>query len=257
MKPVFLLLLSCILLSCSVTRFDLPVRTKAVAKELPPLSEDAIVTVISLYEQLPDNSQFLRKLDIGGNTVWGCPACNYDLVMEEAKLQARLNGANIVKVIQPRGRRLGVCPRITFGFFRNDDAAAMAAYQKNFEASNVSSLPPDANYAVIHFYRPTFSSASVFAFPVFHDKARIGRLGNNRTFSYQTTRFGVQRFSLANSPMVFELDVQPGEEYYLSYMPTAGLEVEIPGLRLVNNIVGREEVKMARPFIPREARASR
>lgn len=257
MKPVLLFLLSCFLFSCYAVRFDLPVNTRVVAKERYPLPAEAVVTVVNLYEQLPDNSEFLRKMAIGGNTLWGCPACNYNLVVEEAKTQARLHGANFVKVIQPPGRRIGSCPRVTFGLFRNNDPAAIADYQKRHEANNTSSLPPDANYAVIHFYRPSFSSASILTYPVVHDKTRIGRLGNNRKFSYQTTRFGPQRFFAGNSPLVLELDVQPGQEYYVSYMATAGMESKIPGLRLVENVVGRKETKSLRDFIPRAARSSR
>lgn len=257
MKRLILLLLPLFLFSCVPPRFDLPVRTKVVVDELPPSAADSPITVINLYEQLPDNSRFLRKVAIGGNSFFNCTACNYELVIGEAEFQARQHGANIVKVIKPLGLRLGACPRVTFGFFRNDDPAAMAAYQERHETGNASSLPPGADYAVIHFYRPAFSSSSILAYPVVYEKTRIGRLGNNRKFTFQTTKFGPQRFFAGNSPLVLELDVQPGQEYYVSYMPTAGMETEIPGLRLVDNIVGREETKTLKPFIPRAARSSR
>ncbi|MEM6771291.1 MAG: hypothetical protein AAF597_11980 [Bacteroidota bacterium] len=257
MKPVIFLLLPILLFSCGSSRFSLPVRTKAVAEQLPPLSNEEAITVISLYEELPDNSSFLQKIAIGGNSLWRGLGCNYEAVMDEAVVHARQNGANIVKIIKPIGPRLGPCPRITFGLFRNDDPAAIAAYQEKQEAANASTLPVDADYAVVHFYRPAYSSASILGFGVFHERARIGRLGNNRKFSYQTTEFGPQRFFISSSQRAVTLNVQPGQEYYVSYMATAGVELEIPGLRRVDNLIGRAESKTAREYISRAARSSR
>lgn len=257
MKPLFFLLLSFCFFSCAVPRFNIPVRTKLVADTLPPLPTNAELIYVNLYEQVPAGSKFLRKLEVGGNTFWGCPACNYELVLAEAGVLARQTGANIVKVIKPRdSRSLSVCPRVTFGLFRNDDAEAIAAYQREHEAVNASSLPADADYAVIHFYRPADLNG-IIPFPVFYQKTRIGLLGNNRKFSFQTTNFGPQRFEIANSPFPIDLNVEPGQEYYLTYHPTTGAEAGIPGLRLVDNIVGREETKTARPYIPKAARSSR
>ncbi len=218
-----------------------------------PLPADREITHVSVYEQLPAESEFISKIAVGGFSNFA--PCNYDIVMEEAEAQARQAGANIVKVIKPRANNVGNCPRIVVGLFRNDNEKVMADFKGTQEKLNASTLAKDTDYAVVHFYR--LPSPSILAYRVFHQNARIGRLGNNRKFSYQTTTFGKQTFRIGLNPQGVSIDIQPGKEYYVTFaIQTDGFESR-EGLRVVDNYTGRNESKGVRPFIPRKARSSR
>jgi hypothetical protein len=195
--------------------------------------------VVSQYERLPEGSQFISKVEAGG-TINQLVPCDFELVMDEIRRNARSVGANIIRVIQPVGGRS--CPRITVGLYRNDNDSTIAAFRERRERLNASTLPEDADYAVVHFYRTQVGIS--YGARLFHEGKRLGSLGENRGISYKITDFGPQRFTIGRNPDWVELEIVPGQEYYLTFSPrTDFLEHKRVELRRVDNLVGREDFK--------------
>lgn len=238
MKNLLYIILVSTFFSCVNTQ--IPVRTDLMSEARKPLSDTAELMLVSQYERLPEGSQFISKVEAGGAFNQLIP-CDYELVMDEIERNARGVGANIIRVIRPTTGRF--CPRITVGLYRNDNVAALADLGKKRARLNASTLPENADYALVHFYRTQVGSA-FYGARIFHEGEKVGSLGENRGLTYRITDFGRQRFTVGRNPDWVELEVVPGQEYYLVFSPRTDvfdhLRME---LRLVDNLVGREESK--------------
>lgn len=239
---------------CFTACAGIPVRTNIVSEGFTPLPPGTEVTIVNKYETEPVNSKFIGMLWVGCEA--GYAECSRALLLEKARTAAREQGANVIRMIEiKRVWDVADCPRIKFGLFHNDDQAAIAAFRAEHENNNASTLPAGTNYALVHFYRPANMFGHPWPLPIIGWEGKIAQLNANRKFTFRTTDFGPRRFQVGrNSPMV-TVDVQPGEEYYLRFdLRTDGI-VTLPDLFLVDNIVGREDVKTVRPFdknAPRE-----
>jgi hypothetical protein len=239
MKNLLLLVLPVLFFSC--LNHTLRVQTELMTQAMESIPDSERILTLSLYEDLPEGSQFIGKLEAGGLLHPGAP-CSHNLIMAEFERNAREMGANLIKVTKPRLNT--PCPRVAVGMFRNDDQQALAAILEQREVLNDSSLPPDADYAEVHFYRTGGRTGPIGRVRVIEEGREIGRLGRDEKFTYRVYREDRQSFRLGRSLTLVELDIKLGEEYYLTFSPrTDFLEHKRVELRRVDNLVGREDFK--------------
>ncbi|MEM6771292.1 MAG: hypothetical protein AAF597_11985, partial [Bacteroidota bacterium] len=250
MRQLLFLLVSILFTSCAA----FPVRSDMIAEPQRTLTESDEIIVVNQYERVPESSQFLGTLRSWGSGFFA--PCSYEEVMDQITSNARQQGANVVRILRTRHESNIIrCPSIKVALYRNEDQAAITKYLKQHEALNKSSLPEEAQYAEVHFYRPNVFEAWAFGWTIQTKGEKIGKLKNNRKLTYRTTDFGPRFFGI-NGPLTasllsnishavsfVEVDVQPGQEYYLVFSPWSDSLSDYPGLRLVNNYVGRFETE--------------
>ena len=60
---------------------------------------------------------------------------------------------------------------------------------------NKSRLPENSDYAVIHFYRPSFGAGALLGYKIKDvNDSIVGRLRNGEKFIYKTEKFGAAKF---------------------------------------------------------------
>jgi hypothetical protein len=120
-------------------------------KNYHELDKSTIVNVFDINEEIPPNSEYIGDVKVGdsGFTL----DCGYNKVMNTAKELARKSGANILKITQikepsPLG---STCYRMRGKIYRNLDSLDLNAANNKIELKNRSTLPENAEYAIIHF----------------------------------------------------------------------------------------------------------
>lgn len=102
-----LLIISALILfsSCS------PRISTSLSKNYPPLDYRQKVVVIDLDQPKPNNSEELGQIKVGFGF---STKCNYEIVIDKAKLEARKVGGNAIKITKHKTPDLwSTCHRIT------------------------------------------------------------------------------------------------------------------------------------------------
>ena len=109
MKKLKLLLSITVILifySCS------PRISTSISKNYPPLDYKQKVVLIKLDQPKPENSEELGQIKVGDSGF--STKCNYEVVIDNAKLEARKVGGNAIKIIKHKTPDLwSSCHRIT------------------------------------------------------------------------------------------------------------------------------------------------
>ncbi|MDW3648914.1 MAG: hypothetical protein R8P61_17730 [Bacteroidia bacterium] len=215
----------CCLFSCS------PKISSDIIDPSDSLSEAEVIHVYEVEEDIPQNSEFKGKLEIG--EIGLTKNCNYDLLIAEAKKLARRSGANLVKMIEVKSPGLvSTCPRIKAELYRND------------EIETYGSLEGDTAYALIHFYRPKNFFGSAIKFKIYSKQGElIGALQNNSKFSLKMIDFGDQIFW---SPKVgrdsLHIDIEKGKEYFIKCKMAHTFTSNFKQMELIRAKKGKQEV---------------
>ncbi len=145
---ILVLVLSVIMYSCA------PKVVTTVSKSYPTLSFNDNVAVYSLQENKPAQSEVIGvvKVSDSGFTI----KCNYETVIEKAKLEARKMGGNALKIINHKKPDLiSTCHRIEAEVLVcNETVLFPNITAKNISDSiTVQNINSDLNYATFHIYR--------------------------------------------------------------------------------------------------------
>lgn len=227
-----------ILASCS------PSVSRKLTNQNLPLPKGTEIIVFT-EDEAPDLESILVgtvKVGDGGLTT----KCDYEDVLALAKSDCRKYGANILKITKLKTPNLAsTCYRLEGEMRRNVDEDYLQSIKQRTEAANKSTLPEDADYALIHFYRPKNYNGSLIAVKVRDQNNEIiGRVRNGTKMTIKVNKFEILRyvaFTEAESDVLIE--TKPGGEYYVRCTIDMGLVVGRPDLDLVSVSQGRAEMQ--------------
>ena len=236
-KTILFVLGALILQSCSPK-----IKANLSSEKQQPLDSETEILFIKQDEKVPEHSIFIGDLKIGDSGF--STDCGYTKVMEDAKNNAKNSGANLIHLIEVKKPNLGTtCYRIKAKLYRNLNQESLASLSDKRILENKSRLPADADYAVIHFYRPKSGFGALIGFKIrMDDNDIIGRVRNGEKFSYQTKDFGPHEFwGITESRSSVSIDVKKGQEYFVRCGLTMGIAVGKPEIYSVENVLGISE----------------
>ena len=240
MKNLFnlsLVLIGLLLYSCSPK-----IKSNLVNSNYPPLDHNVKITILGKNETIPDNSEFIGDLKIGdaGFTT----NCGYDVVIANAKLAAKRNGANFIVITQIKEPDFAsTCYRLKAKMYRNFDIGTLSDFIRMRELRNKSRLPSDSDYAVIYFYRPSSFVGSAIGYKIrLDDETMIGKVRNGEKFEFKTKDFGKHVFwGKTETQESVVIDIKKGQEYFVRCGIKMGAAVGRPEMNLVENYMGISE----------------
>ncbi|SHI32559.1 hypothetical protein [Flavobacterium terrae] len=238
MKKALAFLSLYLFLSCSTS-----ISTKLVNKSFEKLNDVSKIVVLEENEELPINSEFVGDVKIGDSGF--TTDCDYNKVISDAKNEAQKAGANLVKVIKlKKPTALGsTCYRLKAKMYRNLNDDQLLTLINKRQEKNKSRLPADADYALIHFYRPVLGSGALLYYSIKdNNDSVVGKLENGRKFVYKTKKFGDQTFyARLETKEEIKINVEKGKEYFVRCAIKMGVAVGRPVLDVVENHKGIEE----------------
>ena len=222
--PVLLTLLT----ACS------PKIRSAIISERPPLAYDSEVYVIAENETLPKGTKAIGKLKIGdsGFTL----KCTYEIVLEQAKLQARENGANVVKITDHKTPNAfgSSCHRIKGDLYYLADTSVLARYEEE-------PILADVDYALLYVYRNSGAGALI-GYNLQIGDSTISRIKNSYKEVIKIKREGmVELTAKTESKAELPVDLVFGKSYYIRCGLKTGIAVGRPSLELVDYRIGKME----------------
>ena len=237
-KTIILFVLGTLILqSCSPK-----IKANLSTESHPPLDSDTEILIIKQDEQVPEKSIFIGDLKIGDSGF--STDCGYTKVMDDAKNMAKNSGANLIHLTEVKKPSSGsTCYRIKAKLYRNLNQELLANISEKRALENKSRLPSDADYAVIHFYRPKSGFGALIGFKIRMDEADIiGRVRNGEKFAYKTKDFGPHEFwGITESKSSVIIDIKKGQEYFVRCGLTMGITVGKPEIYSVENDLGISE----------------
>jgi len=219
------------------------VKSRLASDTYQQLSPDAEIYVVHNYSDLPPGSEYLGglKTQDAGLSV---KSCGYDQIISDAMAEARRKGANVLAITKVKQPNLWTpCYRVKANLYYNENSSFLAKLEENLEATNESTLPADADYAVVHFYRPRYFPGSAIGYDIKDDKGNVlGRVKNGSAFQYKTTTFGETVFYAKNGKEQVTIDLQPGQEYFLRCSVAAGVPLAKPDMYVMDNNIAAKEL---------------
>jgi len=228
----------CLLQACSPG-----VRISLSSDPSHELNPNEKIYVVHNYDDLPAGANYLGRLKTKDSGL-SITSCGYDEIIADAKEEARKKGANIIALTKIKQPNLWTgCYRVKANLYYNKTPSFVARLENNLALANQSTLPAEADYAVVHFYRPKYYPGSVIGYDIKDDNGKVlGRIKNGTVFQYKTTEFGETTFFAKNDKEQVTLDLQPGQEYYLRCSVAAGFPVAQPDMYPVDNSFGNREL---------------
>lgn len=225
----FILIAGLILLtSCS------PKISTSLSKNYPPLDYQQEVIVIGLDQAEPDNSEVLGQVKIGDTGF--STKCDYDIVIDKAKLEARKAGGNAIKIIEhtPPSAMGSSCHRITAKILKVENA-------ENYSPKVEEEILLDVDYAILNVYR--YSGAGAFVgYDLYLGDSVICRIKNNFKTTLHIKKDGLNSlWAKTEAKSEVPIDVKMGKTYYLRCGITMGAFVGHPKLELIDPKTGKTE----------------
>ncbi len=218
------------------------VSTKLLKTTYQAFGPETTVYIIDVKDQVREMSVPVGDLKIGESGF--TKNCSYNEVLDKAKIAAIKAGANVIKLTEIKAPDFAsTCYRIKAKLYRNTDAEALAKLNDKLNAKNKSRLPEDADYAIIHFYRPNAGAGFLLGYKIKSENdSIIGRLRNGEKFTYKTNKFGLQEFfgELETKESV-KIDVKKGQEYFVRCAVEMGIVLGRPVIKIVENHLGIKE----------------
>ncbi len=218
------------------------IKSKLVNKSYAQLSEDQKVLVLEDFAFLPENSELIGEIKIGDSGF--TTDCSYDNVLATAISTAKKSGANIIQIVKlktPDG--FSTCYRIKAKIYRNLNNDLLVSFFEKRNLKSKSRLPIDADYAIVHFYRPRLFFGSALGYKLKDSSdSTIGRLRNGEKFIYKTDKFGEQSFygSLETKEEI-KINIEKGREYFVRCGVKMGVIIGRPEINLIENYIGINE----------------
>lgn len=239
-KSVFVVLFLIILIGIACTP---KITSNLIEKDLDPIPEDAEIYILQEEDdEIYYNLKFVGELKIGDSGF--STKCGYDIVLEKARLTARKSGANIIRITEIKKPGFASsCYRIKGKMYRSMDEQALNSISALYEETNKSRLPADADYAVVYFYRIKSSQGALIGYKIRNEEDEIiGRVRNGEKFEYRTKEFGPYEFTAkTENPTKITIDIEQGQEYFVSCGIKPGVLVGMPTLSLIENSLGMKE----------------
>lgn len=170
--------------------------------------------------------------------------CGLPRVLNEARQQALKMGGNVVKLteVKPPGFASSCYQLVADVFFSPDLTATKQALQRQAQAAAKSHLPPGTNYALLYIYRPAAEVGSLVGYDVHLNDSVVYRARNNSRLVIRLSKPGpVILWAHTEATTSLNLEVEPGQEYFLRCGLEGGILLLRPQLRFVSTAQGRGE----------------
>jgi hypothetical protein len=238
MKKLLFLSAIIVFTSCSTS-----ISTKLANKSYQKLNDENQIIVLEKNDALPNNSEFIGDIKIGDSGF--TTDCGYNKVVADATNSARKAGANIIQIIEVKEPDffMSSCYRIKAKIYRNLNPESLTSILEKKNLKNKSRLPTDSDYALIHFYRPSFGGGALLGYKVKDaNDSIVGRLRNGEKFIYKTKKFGVQTFyGTLETKEEVKINVEKGKEYFVRCSVNMGVVLGRPEINIIENHIGMKE----------------
>lgn len=235
LKNTLSLFIILLLTNCSTS-----IKTKVNNSSFQSLNDDEIIYILKNTKSIPENSIFIGNIKIGDTGF--STDCSYKTVINDAKKEAKKLGANLVLLTEVKEPTTfgSTCYKIRAELYRNLDESSIFTLKKNYLDKNKTRLPENADYALIHFYRPKNALGMLLGYKIrTSNDSIIGKLNNGEKFIYKTKTFGNQKFyGELEAKKEIEINVKKGEEYFVSCGVVKGVVFGRPEMNIVQNHLG-------------------
>ena len=210
------------------------IKTKMQTKQ-SALPYDAEVFVYSVSESTPAGLSPMGTLSVGDSGL--TTNCGYDIILDQAKLTARKNGANIVKITEHKVPNAfgSTCHRIKANLYFSEDTSQIVRSQKQ-EPELL-----DIDHALVHVYRYPGVGALI-SYNLRIGDSTLCRVKNNYKTTLQIKEEGYYTFwTKTESKVEVPVELIHGKEYYVRCGLKMGAFVGRPTLELVDYKTGKQE----------------
>jgi len=220
-----------------------PKVSTTVSQTLPASDYKGEVIVIGLEEAFPEDAKELGTVKIGDTGF--TTNCGWEVVIAEAKLEARKAGGNALKIVshKPPTTLGSSCHRIVATILLVADPSS---FQSDEETD---STLLNADYALLHVYRHS-GIGPLVSYDLRLGDTVICRVANKFKKTIKIRRYGHHTlWAKTEAKEELPMNIQPGHEYYIRCAVTMGAFVGHPSLALVDAGTGRAEfnaVKVAK-----------
>lgn len=211
-----------------------PKVTTTILKDYGPADYDDEIAVVGLEDPAPDGAEMLGEIRIGDSGF--STKCTYEDVIDQAKLEARKVGGNVIKITEHKLPSAfgSSCHRIQAQILRVADLSVIQQEPDN-------DFIPDVNYAIINVYRYGGPGALI-NYDLYLGDTVICRVRNNFKTSVQVKKMGLNTiWAKTESKAEVPVDIEPGREYYVRCGIRMGAFVGRPSVELVDRKTGKSE----------------
>ncbi len=231
-KSLFFFTILFLVYSCS------PKVTKSLSKSYTPLDYNQEVKLLELEDEVPTNFELLGEIKIGDTGF--TTKCDYNTVIEEAKLEARKVGGNIVKITDHKSPDFNSsCHRIAAKIYKAQEADLSKL--NVIKAEKIDSVLLKDSAALIHFYR-IGSYGFAVTYNIYLGNDKLTRVKANWKETVKVTKDGYNSiWAKTESKSEIPIKIEYGKEYYVRCGISMGLMVGRPKIELVSASEGKTE----------------
>jgi hypothetical protein len=203
------------------------------------------VLVLDSVTPLP-NSILVGTLKVGDTGF--TTDCGYNKIINDAKIQARKFGGNIVQIIELKRPKKGgsTCYRIKANILSIKDKETFTKLQMASKKKNETRLPSNADYAKVFLYRPKMFTGNFIGYKVRMDTDSIVcRVRNGEKCEIKIYEFGRHTFwAKTETKDSLVIDIQKGQEYFIRCGMNPGILVGRPDLNQIENHIAIKEFEV-------------
>lgn len=211
-----------------------------LTKEYPPLDYREEVKISSLNDKTPILGEELAILSVGDNGF--TTKCNFEEMIEYAKVEARKIGGNTIKIIEHKNPDfVSTCHRIIVKIYKLNSINILEPKPKV-----IDSVTTKKDYALVHIYR-TGSIGFLVGYDLHLGDSVICRVETNWRKTIRIKKDGYNTlWARTETKAETPINIKLGEEYYIRCGISMGAFVGRPSLELVNNDIGKLEYSLVK-----------
>lgn len=206
-----------------------------ISKSYTPLDYKEEVKVYGINDEVPGQSEEMGTVKIGDTGF--TTKCGYEIVVDDAKTEARKAGGNAIKIIEHKTPSAmgSSCHQITAKILK------VANFNTSPIMSKADSILAKADYALLHIYR-FGGMGSLIGYDLYLGDSIICRVKNNWKTTLKIKKDGLNSlWAKTESKDELPVDIKIGQEYYVRCGIGMGILVGRPTLEMVGKELGREE----------------
>lgn len=212
-----------------------PKISTSISKSYPTLEYNKEVFVIGINQSIPENAENIGLIKIGDTGF--TTKCSYEIVIDEAKLEARKAGGNAIKIVSHKTPSImgSSCHRIEANILRIE----------NIKEIDTKKVPEeellDLDYAILNVYRYSGTGSAV-AYDLHLGDSVICRVRNNYKTTIHIKKDGLNSlWAKTESKSELPVNIKNGKVYYLKCSVSMGFFVGHPHLEMVDANTGKSE----------------